>query len=185
MDVKERVAALEAEIASLKQKPKPAEEGARILHPTARLDALPSEEQCRKLLKIVTARYEVLEMPASINRRWADNDERTFVDGFCGAVAWFDMAASRTEKLDKKFDVRTWLDECVQWCRRHNLTQPSSLREFMAAAVACGVKYSSLDRFPYDLQISVGYYGKVVRGEWRKVLQNGPAEPVPVRDAKA
>jgi hypothetical protein len=48
----------------------------------------------------------------------------------------------------------------------------------MAAAVACGVKYSPLENFPHDLAIGVAHYGRVVRGEWREVLQNGPAEPV-------
>ena len=39
---------------------------------------------------------------------------------------------------------------CTIWCRSHNLTAPYSVREFMAAAVACGIKYSPLENFPHD-----------------------------------
>jgi hypothetical protein len=75
-------------------------------------------------------------------------------------------------------DVKTCKDQCTIWCRSHNLTAPYSVREFVAAAVACGVKYSPLENFPHDLAIGVAHYGRIVRGEWRAVLQNGPAEPV-------
>jgi hypothetical protein len=48
----------------------------------------------------------------------------------------------------------------------------------MAAAVACGVKYSPLENFPHDLAIGVAHFGRIVRGEWRRVPKDGPAEPV-------
>jgi hypothetical protein len=41
-----------------------------------------------------------------------------------------------------------------------------------------GVKYSPLENFPHDLAIGVANYGRDVRGEWRRVLKDGPAEPV-------
>jgi hypothetical protein len=86
-----------------------------------------------------------------------------------------DSFASEQEAIA---DVKTWKDQCTIWCRSHNLTAPYSVREFVAAAVACGVKYSPLENFPHDLAIGVAHYGRIVRGEWRAVLQNGPAEPV-------
>jgi hypothetical protein len=51
------------------------------------------------------------------------------------------------------------------------------IREFVAAAVACGVKYSPLKNFPHDLAIGVAHYGHIVRGGWRRVLKDGQNFP--------
>jgi hypothetical protein len=66
-------------------------------------------------------------------------------------------------------NVKTWKDQCTIWCRSHNLTGPYSVQEFVAAAVACGVKYSPLENFPHDLAIGVAHYGRVGM-PWRPAL---------------
>ena len=178
MDVNQRIAALEAEIASLKGKPRPApDEGAKISQPRARLDDLPDEDQCRQLLKIVTARHSILRQEPS-SPRWAEADRDRFFNGFRGALAWCDVAATRTDKLDHKYGVRYWKDECSAWCRAQQLEGPYSVGAFMAACIAGGIRSAALNNFPHDLSVAVGHYGRVVRGGWRRVLKDGPDEPV-------
>ena len=109
--------------------------------------------------------------PGAMGGRWADTDRVAFFEGFRGALAWCDVAATRTDKLDHKYGVRYWKDECSAWCRAQGLEAPYSVGAFMAAAVACRVKYSPLKNFPHDLAIGVAHYGRIVRGEWRRVLQ--------------
>src|SRR5260370_9157053 len=120
-------------------------------------------------MKIVTARHPILAFPKSATVRWDDTDERAFFDGFSGSLAWCDLAATRVDEPDRRYDVRYWKDECTTWCRAHRVSAPDSVRSFIAAAIVCGVKDVPLTNFPYNLALGIGHNGRVVRGQWRRV----------------
>ena len=82
--------------------------------------------------------------------------------------------ARRQPELNASFYPTHWLDTSREWLRKQGYGTDISLRSFVAAAIASGVKYSPLTRYPFDLEFSLAR-GDVSKpsNAWRQVLESG------------
>ncbi len=82
--------------------------------------------------------------------------------------------ARRQQELNAGFYPTHWLDTSREWLRKQGYSTDISLRSFVAAAIASGVKYSPLDRFPFDVELGLAR-GDVSNpsNAWRAVLEAG------------
>lgn len=122
-ELEARIDEIEAELRELKSKFVPTrkvvtaveQEGTRISHPVARVDGLPDERQCRALWRIVRERYDFI----------SPNDDE--FDGFCSSLFWADSVARRTDKINRRTDLRQFKDKCTDWCNLQRMEPPQTV----------------------------------------------------------
>jgi hypothetical protein len=92
--------------------------------------------------------------------------------------------ARRQSELNNQFFPTKWLDDSREWLRAQGYSTDVSLRSFVAAAIASGVRYSPLDRFPFDIELGLARGDGGPSSAWRAVLESGklPA-PTPLKRA--
>jgi hypothetical protein len=142
-DTRARLSALELENASLKERlarlensppkvvvaPRREEDRVRILNLTPGVSRnLPTEDEARALLRIVTARYPQLKWKYSA---WLTPDEE--LESFQAAFA-FICSLTRTEEPTKKFARSWWVDSGQQYCREVGVQ--GVIRSLLPAIVA-------------------------------------------------
>jgi hypothetical protein len=164
-----QLAVTQAELAELKaaqppaKKPAPPrreDEGVRITTflPMANPQHMPSEDEARALLRIVTARYPRLKFPN------ADDELESFRASFR-----FICSLTKTAAPVTKYAPSWWIDCAQQWARDAGVQ--GVIRSLLPAIVACGdVQYSFDDRSAFWLH-PYRTSGRVVDAQaWRKVL---------------
>jgi hypothetical protein len=128
--------------------------------------ALPNEQQFDRLLETVLQRFPVLrprEDVADFNAQFRAAFKRLTHLG-------------RREKVDTDRALTWWLDDCCEWCRRHQVNLPwINGAAFVAAVLAHGdIAYTSLDEWPHvSLGLQFGGGGREPLGKWHTVLTSG------------
>jgi hypothetical protein len=172
MNIQDRIAALELELAELKKAagktpippPHRVEEDRPLvtLFPsTVHFRHLPSEAEAVSLLKIVVARFPALKFKSI-------DDE---LENFRCAFAYV-TSLTKTSAPTKKYSLGWWNDAATQWCRENGVQ--GVVRSLLPAIVGSGdVQYSFDDPAavwldPYRTS------GRVVDASaWRKTLGGG------------
>jgi hypothetical protein len=193
MDIKDRIAALEFELAELKKaagktppivppQVKPVDDRplVTVLHPAA--IELPTAEQCRKLIEVISRIHPVLKPRFSM--RWHDEEEQELHAGFTTSVR-FISTLGRTS-VDTKYYLSVWIDRCRDFARLvdHNPVGNIGV-SFFLAAVAMGVPYQLGNSTTGDLAaVGLREHGgeKITAAGWKQTLQGNVLAPsVPER----
>jgi len=126
---------------------------------------MPDDDELVALHNLIVSRYPQLACAQ-------DQFERALL---------FMAFARRQSKLNASYYPTFWLDGATDWLRRNGYQADLRLAALIAAAVASGVPYSPLDRFPYDIELGL-QVGGVSRpsSAWRAVLANGVPAPTPL-----
>jgi hypothetical protein len=168
-ELRARLVALEAAQPPAKKSiaPHREDEGARVsvFLPMANPKHLPTEDEARALLKIVTARYPKLKF------RTADDELESFRAGFA-------FVCSRTKVASpiKKFAASWWIDTAQQWCRTAGVQ--GAVRSLAAPIIASADIPFTLDDFSTFWLDPHGVVGRAVDAQaWRKIL-NGSGDLV-------
>jgi len=178
----QRIKRLEAEIAQLKAESAPPplqqEAAVTIRYSRASSIAVPTLEQCEKLIAFV-ARSGVVPRLAS------DRDRRDFLAGF---LASFHRLAElrRLDGLNLKRPERDWMLEASNWLSERGTSADVSNGSFFAAVVASGDIPYSFAKSDLGIAAYVGLThdsgARSAQPAWRTVLERGrprPAEATP------
>ncbi len=157
----DRIHQLEAENTSLKNLLR----AAGMLPPSCEM---PDEHETNKLIALVMDAWPLLQPSA---------EETDFRRQWLNAMLYVAFVY-RTEKLNNKISLALWSDQANAWLRGFNVRGGTSIKAIVAAAVCSNIKYTSLHRFPCDVELSIGT-STVARPTcgWRSVLLTGL--PVP------
>ena len=162
-----RIAELETEVAGLKSRLR----AAGLMPPPA---DLPDDDQLDALIEIALSAHEKLQPPPA--------EAPTYRRHFANAVTYFAFA-HRLDRLNSKHALSMHVDAAAAFLRRFNIDGGVSLRPLVAAAVVSNIKFSPLNRLPFDLEIAVDPMSDVSQpsSAWRDVLSSGKApEPTPL-----
>jgi hypothetical protein len=104
------------------------------------------------------------------------------IDEFERAIRYFAFARRQPEPNNQFYPV-FWLDAAREFLARNGYANAVSLRALVAAAIASGVTYTPLTRWPYDIELGL------TRGDaskpsnaWREVLKRGKIpDPTPLK----
>jgi hypothetical protein len=184
---RERIAVLEAEVASLKIKlaPKrppvaPVDDGVKITTIQTYSCAMPTPEQYEKLLEIV-ARAHPQVVPAFKTDRYGSAEK--YRSEFLGE---FISCFQRLEGLWRLPGRELGRDRAANWVDETNrmlgIGADVGLSHLMSAAIAWGDVNFSVARWPFDVFAGLSYSsGRDVRransAAWRRVLESGQVRP--------
>lgn len=129
---------------------------------------LPNQAELEQLLSLVTTAHPKLQGAGVEGVRWA--------------MLYLSFARKQPE-LNEQYYPTHWLDQGRDWLRSQAHDARMSLRDLVAAAVASGVAYSPLVRFPFDVALGLAR-GDVSRAsnKWREVLAAGQVpRPLPLK----
>ena len=126
---------------------------------------LPDDAQIDRLLELVRSNTR-RSRPDQMKSR--DEHRKHFRNAI-----HFLIFARRSDKLNTQYAHTVFLDECNVWLRGYGLGR-TSLKLFLAACVASGVKTSSFARYPFDIELALelGPANHASFG-WRDVLRDG------------
>jgi hypothetical protein len=162
-DLRNRLAVLEGGRQPKKPAPPPDDEGVKIsvMLPVAHPKHLPSDDEYRALLKIVTSRYPQLKF---------QNADDEF-ESFCASFQ-FICSLTKTAQPVTKFAASWWLDYGQQWCRDAGVQ--GLIRSFLPAIIATGdVQYCLESNSTYWLDPFRGSGRAVDASAWRKIMNGG------------
>jgi hypothetical protein len=175
--IEKRVAALERENAALKARldakaPAPLPPSpVRITHPVAKV-TLPTEDEYRRLLQTVLDRYPILRPRADTPDYFAQFKAAFIRLSHCG----------RRDKVDNQRGLGFWIDDCQEFCRRHQIN-PSSIGggAFTSAVIAHADIKFVIEDWPHDFVCSLQFGGGGIecRGWWRRALSGTLLSPEP------
>jgi|HubBroStandDraft_2_1064218.scaffolds.fasta_scaffold43103_5 hypothetical protein len=166
----QRINELEAEVSRLRAML--ARAGVSLLPPAD----LPNEEELDQLLAKVEARFPALRCPKGA-------DVAAHKRQFAFAIRYLAFAY-RLDRPNTTYAATFWIDNCREFLRSQGFHPTEmGLRPFVAAAVASGICFESLDEFPFgiSLGINLGSAGQPSNA-WRGVLRSGVAQPVERRN---
>jgi hypothetical protein len=160
-----RVAELEAARPPAKKSavPRPEDEGARITTflPITNPKHLPTGDEFRSLLRVVTARYPRLKF----------GPEQDELESFRAALQ-FVVTLTKTAAPVTKFAPSWWIDYAQQWARDSGVQ--GVIRSLLPAIIACGdVQFSFDDRSAIWLDPFRSTGRAVDPSAWRKILGGG------------
>ena len=188
MNTEQRIAALELELAELKKvagktpnvpppaKPVDDRPLVTVLQPPA--IELPTAEQCRKLIEVVTRSHPLLLRRYSM--RWHDEEERELHAGFFTSVR-FIATLGRAAAPDGSVYLSHWIDRCRAWSQLLDYTPSGNIGvSFFIAAVAMGVPYQfGNDAMGVLPAVGLREHGgeKVMADGWKQTLQGNVLAP--------
>jgi hypothetical protein len=197
-DVKNRFAALEAEIAALKAsispappaptKPKPIEEeGTTVTYPTAPSKfVMPTDVELRTLAAIVAAKYpKIANAEGLIFRGDAEQNEAEYFKQFKASFIALG-ALGRAEAPIWKRSVVVWMDSARDFLRNSGVHAEISFNPFYAAAIAQGdLPHSDTAEDGGCAALGLKEHGgRRATDAWRRVLSTGQLlAAVPFRPA--
>ncbi len=134
---------------------------------------LPNAEELDRLLAMVAEKYRVLACPA-------DADQASHRRQFAAAIEFL-CYVFRPGRINSAYAASVWVDLCREWMNKRIYPAEMTLRPFVAAVVASGIKHEPLDQFPFALNFAISL-GSASRpsSAWRASL-NGIPEPVAPR----
>jgi hypothetical protein len=177
-ELEQQIGELRLEVAGLRRQhapsPRREESRVRISSPPLSNVALPTEDEFRRLLHVVLERYPVLKLredPAD----YAAQFRSAFIRlAHCG----------RRDTVDSQRGLGFWLDDCQEWCRRHQVN-PGWIggAPFTAAVIAHGDIRFVFDDWPHDTAFALQFGGGgIPSGDWwKRVLGGAILGPVPPR----
>jgi hypothetical protein len=134
---------------------------------------LPNEVEIDRLLAKIEAKYPCLKGPA----------DASYKKQFAESIHYLAFVF-RPDKADTLHHVNVWIDNAREFLRGQGYNpSPIGLKPFVAAAVASGIVYETLDEFPFSINLGIGL-GSASRpsNAWRDVLRNGIPAPVEPRN---
>jgi hypothetical protein len=192
MNVQDRIAALELELAELKKAagktpvppPPPKDEGVRIVLVEERTSFVrPTLGELRKLYEIVCGKYPQFR-PRSSPARFADQEEEEFFAGF----EWpFERLGhiGRAGAPDTRRYIGHWVEETKDWLRLHRPAHRGNVGGgFLAAVIAHGDVPYTIGDADRGVVWSIGvtpFGGKLATDAWRRVLDGQLLAPTPER----
>jgi hypothetical protein len=166
MTLEDRISALERENAKLKAKlqrvglmPKPVD--------------LPTDNQVDRLIAIVTEAHPKLK-PAE--------NETAYRQHFINSLHYLTFAF-RADNFSQ-YATTVHLDECSTWLQKFDLVGGTSMKAFVAAAIAQRFNHSKTDDYPYGIELAIGLGASAHPVmAWRTTLRDGRVPP-PVESKK-
>jgi hypothetical protein len=139
---------------------------------------LPTAEQCRKLIEVISRIYPVLKPRFSM--RWHDEEDRELHAGFATSVR-FISTLGRTS-VETKYYLSVWIDRCQDWARLVDHNPVGNVgAAFFLAAVAMGVPFQLGNNATGDLPaVGLREHGgeKMTAAGWKQTLQGHVLAPV-------
>jgi len=185
----ERIAALEQELAALKDKisprPRPpasiADDAVRVTNVQMYKCEMPTAAEYEGLLSVVQRLHPRIVPTFEVNRLGTHaNDRRKYLDRFTACFQrieslWrFDGEALGPKRVDY------WVDEALRWLGPRGMPDIDQ-SHYVAAALSWGDINCSISRAPYDVFIGVTYSGAGARpassASWKRVLETGTTRP--------
>ena len=168
MNLEQRISELEKENSKLKAKLQ------RVGLLPKSVD-LPNDTEVAKLLSLVE------EVHPTLKREPNETNHKQY---FANAIYFLSFAYRRDEFSEYSLGVHA--DECATWLQRFEINGGTSMKAFVAAAIASRFKYSSPHEFPLQIELGIGL-GASARpvAAWRVTLRDGkvPAPSEPKRPA--
>jgi len=123
----------------------------------------PSSAELDQLIALVADAHPTLKPTA--------NEASTYKQHFSNALHFLTFAF-RSDTFSS-YAVTVHLDECAVWLQKFDIAGGTSLRAFVAAAIASRFKYSSPRDFPFGLELGIGL-GASARpaAAWRITLRD-------------
>jgi hypothetical protein len=85
--------------------------------------------------------------------------------------------AYRTDTLNPLCGIAIFAAECNEWLARYGLPRATSAKAFTAAACAAGIRTTSLDRWPFDVEFCLSAGDGKATAAWRSILDSGELPP--------
>jgi hypothetical protein len=172
LDLKSRLAVLEARTAPKQQQVAPVEEGVRVSYPRTCSIAQPTVEEFRKLLRIVKAAHPKL-VPDFADRSTAIE----FGNGFVGS---FEIISNlrRTAALDKRSGDH-WTLQASRMLDAVGSRTDVSIAAFWAAVCAAGDINYSVGEYASGYRVGLSYHegAPASADAWRRVIETGQVRP--------
>jgi hypothetical protein len=146
----------------------------RISSPPLARSVLPTEDEYQRLLTVVTGRHPILKPRA---------DTPDYFAQFKAAFIRLSHVGRR-DKVDNQRGLGFWVDDCQEFCRRHQIN-PSSIGggAYTAALIAHADIKFVIEDWPHDFVCSLqwGGGGAGCRGWWKRALGGTLLSPEPPR----
>ena len=166
MNFEQRITALERENQKLKAKMK-------RLGLLPQSVELPDEREVDKLIALVESAHPKLKPAAN---------EPNHKQHFANAI-YFLSFAYRSDNFSQ-YATTVHLDEATTWMQRFDIAGGTSMKAFVAAAIASRFGHSKTDDFPFGIELAIGL-GASARptAAWRVTLRDGKVPP-PIESKK-
>jgi hypothetical protein len=179
MSDRERIAVLEQELATLKEKVSPTPrlvapvpDQVTVSFPRTFSIQMPTIEEFKKLLKIVSSAHPSLVPTFGIG----DQSERQqFGNGFLGSFEII-SGLKRTTTLDKR-DASHWARNATLFLDARGDRVDVSVAAFMAAVVAAGDVPYSVGKYRCHVGLTYDGGAPATADGWRRVLSSGQVRP--------
>jgi hypothetical protein len=128
---------------------------------------LPNENEVDRLIALVEEAHPKLK-PAE--------NETSHRQHFANAI-YFLSFAYRAENFSQ-YQATVHLDECTTWLQKFDIAGGTSMKAFVAGAIAQRFNHSKTDDFPFGIELAIGL-GSSARpfAGWRVTLRNGRVPP--------